>query len=286
MSVLNLGIAIHCLWGLEFKKIAEWCSKQNVRLLEVSCMPSITQNDVILGNFNNLTILQKVDEIKEILDRYNLGISTLTCNLNNLDRNFKKRNKKYLYNTIDLAKQLGVRNVGTYVGYDESQQEQDSICEFHRDMQDIYEYSAENKIKILIENCPGIYSNRITNLGAHSRLWDLLLEGSPVIGITLDLSHCITMGDNYLDLIRKYGKYIHNVHAKDKTKGTELNDYSLPGEGDVDWRRVWEVLQEQQYTGVIVIENESKQWTKSEQAAFAGLLKAKRYLERIVTDGN
>ena len=75
---------------------------------------------------------------------------------------------------------------------------------------------------------------------------------NPQIGITVDTGHFYMSGVDYLGLIRDHADRIYNVHLKD-----HIGDQSVPlGTGEIDLRKVVEVLHEVNYCGALAVELE------------------------------
>lgn len=289
--MFEIGLAIHCFWNMDFREIARWSSEHKITSLEISCLPSISQKNPLSGNFNNLSAINYIDEIKEICNHYQINIQTLSCNINMLHEVFHKKNMKYLMNTLRLAKELDTHYVCILLGKNSNIDITKNIELLHDQFLEAYEFAKENKIRILFENCPGEGKEQVNNIGAISSLWDSIFSvlNEDVFGLTLDLSHCIMLEDDYLELISKHRNRIYNIHAKDCIAKNDVigkSEYCLPGEGVVKWDFVIQALKDIQHHEklILMIENESHIWTQNEEKACEGIIKARDYLREVLDE--
>jgi len=74
----------------------------------------------------------------------------------------------------------------------------------------------------------------------------------PQLGITVDVGHFHAAGVDWAELIRRYANRIYNIHAKD-----HVGRQSVPiGEGEIDLRRMIQVLHACDYQGALAVEVE------------------------------
>lgn len=120
---------------------------------------------------------------------------------------------------------------------------------------------------------------------------------SDSLKITLDTGHAFGGGVEVFDLIKTYGHRISHVHCKDmrsdvfasvvKSDQSFLNGvidgmFTVPGDGDIDFRKVLANLKSINYSGWIIIEAEQDP-KKADPKAFAnlGLKSLKRVAEQL-----
>ena len=96
--------------------------------------------------------------------------------------------------------------------------------------------------------------------------------------------------DPYKPIVDFKEKIVH-IHAKDTEILSEvlnekgiLTDFSwwrhrLPGWGALDWRRIFSLLMEIDYQGVVSIEHEDPLFTGTKEKVTEGLSMAKQHLE-------
>lgn len=69
-------------------------------------------------------------------------------------------------------------------------------------------------------------------------------------GICLDFSHCFALGHDVIEMIKKYGnENILGIHASDGIYARKADEHLLPSEGELDWRAMFKVLKDLNYTG-------------------------------------
>ena len=81
--------------------------------------------------------------------------------------------------------------------------------------------------------------------------------------LTLDLSHASTAGQQSLDLARSWGSRLRHVHLTDGS-GSAKDEHLVPGRGDQQAGRLLAHLAEQDFSGHVVLEiNSRKNTTRS-----------------------
>ncbi len=85
--------------------------------------------------------------------------------------------------------------------------------------------------------------------------------------LTLDLSHASTSGQQSLDLARSWGDRLKHLHLTDGT-GSAKDEHLVPGRGDQQAGKVLEYLAEQDFSGHVVLEiNSRKCETRAQREA-------------------
>ncbi|NOZ23489.1 MAG: sugar phosphate isomerase/epimerase, partial [Planctomycetes bacterium] len=115
---------------------------------------------------------------------------------------------------------------------------------------------AEKKgVVITIENFTLCHGDRF--LGDRTEDFALLFEKvtSPAIALNLDIGHANVTG-NLDELLTRFGDRLRNIHLHD-TDG-ETDGHAPPGEGTVNWERVFDLLKAIPYTGPINLEFHEK----------------------------
>jgi len=106
--------------------------------------------------------------------------------------------------------------------------------------------------------------------------------GLPNLGINFDTANVVLYGKaNPVDALDVFGKYVHNLHAKDgcyPTNGRELGQEVAIGQGKVDFPKVIAGLHGLGFAGEIIIEREI---SGAQQAA--DIRKSVNYLRRLVS---
>lgn len=153
----------------------------------------------------------------------------------------------------------------------------------------LVDMAEKQNVTLCFENCP-----LMGNIAISPVMWERLFErlDSDRIGLAYDPSHLVwEMIDPY-EPIRQFKDKIFHFHAKDAridrqqlAKTGILTDFSwwtycIPGKGELDWKKIAELLREIGYDGTISIEHEDHQYEGSVDAVQQGLILCKEHLER------
>lgn len=100
----------------------------------------------------------------------------------------------------------------------------------------------------------------------------LMAETDPdLVSLLFDCGHLYFAEQNYLEVLQKHGERIHHVHLKDvraevlqTVKENDLSFleavkagvYTVPGDGNIDFEPIFQVLKEIDYKGWFVVEAE------------------------------
>jgi sugar phosphate isomerase/epimerase len=291
-------------WSLE--KLAAWAAENGFEMLELACWPvgkaerryaGVTHIDV--ADFD----AQKAKEVKAILKKYNLEISSLGYYPNPLDPNPEHRETvvSHLKKVIVAAGLLDVPVVGTFVGRDKTKTLEDNWPEFEKVWPPIVRFAAQHNVKIAIENCPMIFSNDEwpggNNLAISPAVWRKMFEIIPDdnFGLNLDPSHLIWQFIDYVRVVYEFKDRLFHVHAKDlridheqlyqrgvMSLGMGWQIPRLPGLGDVDWGKFISALYGAGYDYVVSIEHEDRAFEKTEELVVRGFLLARDVLRPYI----
>lgn len=301
---LGLMSAAFPKWSLE--KLAAWAAENGFEMLELACWPvgkaerryaGVTHIDV--ADFD----AQKAKEVKAILKKYNLEISSLGYYPNPLDPNPEHRETviSHLKKVIVAAEMLDVPVVGTFVGRDKTKTLEDNWPEFEKVWPPIVRFAAQHHVKIAIENCPMIFSNDEwpggNNLAISPAVWRKMFEIIPDdnFGLNLDPSHLIWQFIDYVRVVYEFKERLFHVHAKDlridheqlyqrgvMSLGMGWQIPRLPGLGDVDWGKFISALYGAGYDYVISIEHEDRAFEKTEELVVRGFLLSRDVLRPYI----
>lgn len=246
--------------------------------------------------------------VREILDAHGMEIVALAPMLNLLDANPGAREERIAYarETIDACAALGVPAMVTYGGASHGMWFQglpavgeghpsnhltETVGLFAEVFGPLAGYASERGVRIALETAPrgGGHGNV-----AHSpHLWDRIFDAvpSPALGLSFDPSHLVWLHvPDIPGVIRAYGDRIVHFDGKDtEVLPTELARqgilgagwwrYRLPGNGDLDWRRIAGALRDIGYDGPISIENED-----AHHPGLDGVARAARHLRRCLME--
>ncbi|MBQ2986975.1 MAG: sugar phosphate isomerase/epimerase [Tyzzerella sp.] len=181
---------------------------------------------------------------------------------------------KNLCDGSDFAKELGVKNVVTHMGFIPENPYDDQYIPFCDAVRKVAKHLKKNGQRLLFE---AGQETPVTML----RCFETVDMDN--LGVNLDTANVILYGKaNPVDALEVFGKYVCNIHAKDgryPVNGHELGQETRIGEGKVDFRGVLSKLYELGYDGYITIERE----IVGEQQ-IADIRHAKAYLENLIDE--
>lgn len=100
------------------------------------------------------------------------------------------------------------------------------------------------------------------------------------VGCCMDLGHTFRSGYDVAKDIKKFGKWIYDIHIKDETAPTKAGRCTEMGTGMMDFKPIFKALRKINYQGVISLEHE-----KELNAPLTGMAQSVGYLKGII-DGS
>ena len=309
---MKLGVLTSLFGDQPLEKALEYIKNAGLDAIELGagnypgtahCDPDVLLNDD-----------KELDNFKKLIADYGLMISALSCHGNPIhpSREFARQNLEAQHKAILLAERLGVDVVNTFSGCPGSSdsdkypnwvtcpwpphfleivkwQWEEKVIPFWKEEND---FAKEHGVKMALEMHPGfVVYNTETLLKLREAAGDH-------IGANFDPSHLFWQGIDPIASIRKIGKAIFHVHAKDtkvcpfntpvngvldtKHYGDEINrswifrtigyghDYSF-------WKDFVSNLRMVGYDGVLSIEHEDSLMSANE-----GLMKAVSLLKQVM----
>lgn len=172
----------------------------------------------------------------------------------------------------DFAKEIGVSDVVTHVGYMPENPYDPNYHGIIAAVKDVAGYCKQNGQYFLFE------TGQETPTTLLRAIQDIGLDN---LGINLDPANLIMYGKaNPVDALDTFGQYVRNVHGKDgcyPTNGHDLGAEVPLGQGKVNFPRFIQRLKEIHYEGDITIEREitGDQQTKD-------IIMAKELLDQLI----
>ena len=307
---MKIGFLTACLPNIPLENLIEWSSAQGFKTLELAAWPFESDRDyqarqIDAANFSK----DGAKRIKELFEKYSMGISAMAYYDNNLHPDLARREYfvNHLKKVISTASLLNVKLVGTFVGSIPELSPGENIREIKKVFPDILKYAADMNVSIMIENCPMENWMRFGlpgNFAYSPELWDALFNELPFdnFGLNLDPSHLYWLGIDYIQSTRDYASKIFHAHAKDTEilqdgvyqygiYGRQIEPvpwksgwwrYRLPGLGEIDWQKFISTLQENGYDDVLSIEHEDPIWEGSDEKIKNGLQLGLKHLSQFV----
>ena len=116
----------------------------------------------------------------------------------------------------------------------------------------VIEKVAETGIKVAIHThgpdgaaFPSIY-----------KIMELVKDPSLGVGCCLDMGHSVRSGEDIAKIVKKYHKWIYDIHIKDETDASKAGQTWEMGRGVIDFRPIVKALRKVKYDGVISLEFE------------------------------
>jgi len=310
---MKLGVLTVALGSLTFDKACEYLAGIGVQSVEIGTggYPGTAHLDPVKA----LADPSIIDNVKALLEKYNLTISALSCHGNPVHPTKASADKFHedFENTCKLAQKLGVDTVITFSGcpgdHPGAKEPNWVTCAWPPEYLDILEFQWEEVMipywkktaafaesygvtKIALEMHPGfcVYNPRT--------LLRLREAVGSIIGANFDPSHLFWQGINPVEAIKALKGAIHHFHAKDTrvdfynasvngTLETSRYDDFLGrgwvfrtvgyGNGETVWRDMISTLRAVGYDGAISIEHEDGLMSVEE-----GLEKAVAFLKSIL----
>lgn len=289
---MKLGFLTNCFNGSLLDKV--FLAKQlGYSQLEVSLTPSSTQRMATLDT-ECLNFKLYENEIRFSSLAYYQNILTEQKHLRQLHIN-------NLYSLIDFAFENGIPQISTFLGRDNSKSIAENFTLLDSLVRPIVDYAEQLKIKIAIENCsmPSWDKNGFPATISYSpELWDEMFSRIPNenFGLNFDPSHLIWQKIDYTKALTDYCDRIFSIHVKEVFVETDnLSRYGIFGKqierehpydfgwyrpaplglGSIDWRRIFEILKEKNYSKDLTLEFKSENKSEAEQT----LIHSKKYIE-------
>jgi len=306
---VKLGFLTACLPNRNLKEIAAWAADTGFEALEVAAWPHLSDRPFTATHLRVEDFQERTaDEVRELMASHGLVLSSLAYYDNNLHPDPAERRaiNSHVAACVDAAALLGCPTVGTFVGRDPSKTVAENLREAEKVFPPLVARAEDKGVHIVIENCvmegwhPDGYPG---NLAYSPELWEWMF--SLGLHLNFDPSHLVWMGIDPIAAMRPYVDRIAHAQAKDIEIFPERRNrygypgravdrpdpwdvgwwrYRVPGLGQVDWRRLVDVLYEEGFTGVLSVEHEDPVWGGSEERVKIGLNVAYRTLRDLLVD--
>jgi sugar phosphate isomerase/epimerase len=293
---MKLGFLSVCLANRSFEECVLWGAENGFDTIEIACWPKEYEKRRYAGVTHIDVDRLDVKKTRDILEASGISISALAYYPNYLDPDKSKRAFyiDHLKKTIIAASNLGVGIVGTFVGRDKDRDDDYNLALYKDIFTDIVRLAEKHNVKIAIENCPMLWSDRWPgghNIARSPEIWGRMFDliQSDHIGLNFDPSHLVWQFIDYVGAIYSFKEKIFHTHAKDTRiifenlaqkgiYGFGFYEDKIAGTGDIDWKRYFGALYDIGYEGAVSIEHEDRNWEKDEEAVKGGVLLAKKLI--------
>ena len=207
--------------------------------------------------------MEKIAQIKQSLIVNNVNVTNLNSNtvlgwsknfsgekfepsLSNTNEKFRKWRLEYTKQSIDLAENLNCKSISITSGIQDLKNSQLCLDLFYDSLIQISQYAEKKNILIGIEYEPGLLIDN------SNKVWNLISKDFKNLGLNLDTCHAVVNEENLSDIIQKFGKKIIHTHISDcKNK---IHYHLLPGEGEIDFKKLYDSLNYISYSGFLTAE--------------------------------
>lgn len=304
---MKIGFITACFPELTLEDVVTWASEARFEALEVAAWPRRGDRPFTATHLDVESLDDdEVSRITSLFTDHDIELCSVSYYDNNLhpDPDERAAINQHVARCIEAAKRLGSPTVGTFIGRDPSKSVKENLREAEKVFGPLVEMADDYGVKIVIENCvmegwhPDGYPG---NLAYSPELWEWMFS----IGLYLnyDPSHLLWMGIDPIEAVKPYFDHIPLVQAKDielfperrtrwgwPGKTIERDDpwdvgwwrYRVPGLGEIDWRRLVDVMYEHGYSGVLSVEHEDPVWGGTTEKVKRGLEIAHRTLDPLL----
>ena len=300
---MKIGLVSAILPDLSLEEVAAFAAAHGFQQIEVMCWPvgraerryaGVTHIDV------DALDAAEARRIREMLDRYGVGISALGYYPNPLapDRAERQSAGDHLRKVMDAAALLELDLVNTFIGRDPGRPIEAQWEDYLAVWQPLVRHAEERGLRIGIENCPMLFSLDEwpggKNLATSPAVWRRMFELIPSahLGLNYDPSHGIIQRMDEVAPIWDFAERLFHIHAKDqRIDRRRLNDVGvwglgwylpkLPGLGEVRWAEFFSALNDVGYRGAVAIEVEDPAYEGSLEARKRALVQSKAYLDQF-----
>jgi len=181
-----------------------------------------------------------------------------------------------LERAISFARILGAEHLVTAAGDMPGEPVGRKLQEFARVFPPFLEKMKSAGLKPLFYAIHG--ASFLDSLATWERAWELF----PDLRMKFDPANWRHHGDDYLEVLERYGHKIGYVHVKEHLyRGGRLASQPPAGMGDIEWGKVFAFLYEHNYSGWLSVEPHGPIWSRGEMRRKM-LLLSKRYVERFL----
>ncbi len=187
---------------------------------------------------------EEVEKLKEKLKGYGLEPTSVSAHSDLT----KKEGVKYIKKAIDFAKSISAGVVNTGAGEADSPE---GASAFYENMKELSKYAQEKEIIIGLETHGSILGTGEAGLAVMKRI------NSDFVRINYDTANVIFYaGVRPEEDIHKIIDYIAHLHLKDKIGGKRVWNFPALGEGEIDFKVIFDALEKKGFSGPMGVEIE------------------------------
>jgi sugar phosphate isomerase/epimerase len=202
-----------------------------------------------------------ITEMRQLIRDHQLIVSNVNAFMHHADGNtyhpswietdpaLRRKRIDYTLACLDLAAELGARNISTEPGgFLEGMTREEGVKVFIEGLMSVSDAAKEIGLKILIEPEPGLL---IEN--SHQFLELMQLLDVEVFGLNFDIGHFFCVGEDPKKLVSNLRTYTHHYHLEDIASSRE-HYHLLPGQGVIDLSGVLDEISFSGFDGFVTVE--------------------------------
>ena len=230
------------------------------------------------ADFSSLTA-ETVSQMRAILDKHGVRASMLGLwGWNHLSPDPAERETAHemLNRGIQFAQDLGAEVLVMGAGEMPNEPVGRKVQEFLKVFPPFLERIEEAGLKAAFYAVHG--ASFLDGIEAYERVWEYV----PELKIKYDPANWLHHGDDYLDVVERYGRKVGYVHLKEHLyRNGQLVSQPAVGMGDIEWGKVMAFLYESGYDGWLSVEPHGATWSRGEMREKM-LLLTKRYISQFL----
>ncbi len=234
-------IAAHGYVGVELLADApQWSPETDTTGLRSAVRRALAETDIGVSNVNANTAA--------CLWPFELPEPVFEPALSNRDAAVRRQRLDYTRQVLDFAADVGASCVSVTSGRpDAAVAPEEGMAWFADSLAEVCRYAASVGVRVGIEYEPGLLVETALEVA------DIIERvGHPLLGANLDIGHAVCVGEDPAKSVQLLGPRIWNVHLED-IKGRK-HHHLVPGEGDIDFARIFAALRAVDYDGYVTVE--------------------------------
>ena len=203
---------------------------------------------------------ERLTELKRKLDNVGLSVSNLNSftlfavgdmhHPSWIEREEEKRQIRIQHtkNCISLAAKLDCNNISIQPGGKVEHYSSEVAMEiFLSGLEQVIPHARQLGVKILVEPEPDLLMENAVQFEKFLSKVD-----DSVVGLNCDLGHFYCAGEDPAEVIKRFAHVIGHIHIEDIKN--RVHDHKICGQGDMDFRQIFDTLNEIDYNGFISVE--------------------------------
>ena len=180
-------------------------------------------------------------------------------------KDLREKRVDHTINCIRLAKKIGAKNLSTEPGGPVSASANIPDLEkiFFDGLSKVIKRAEENDVNVLVEPEPGLLLEN-----SHQFKRFIKKFSSSHIGLNFDIGHFYCVNEDPAALVYELADYIRHFHLAD-IAGNRVHNHLIPGKGSINFRPVFDAMDDIGYRGFVTVELYPYQENPLEAAAEA-----------------